>query len=575
MPSIDINLHHIAMDAAQESGAGSSDGYLKSILNRLDNTLQKLNTSLDRAVGEGSLSGGGGVSSGGSGKGFKDNFTNIASTLGQGLGAAIGITAARMFHNEATAIMARASNAGNFVASAIGGNANQQFGAYASQFVNIAAQRLMANNSALAQGVGGVAGGALGAAAGFVGGVAADSPSAALTLGKMGMTAGGAAGIGVGDYAAAKYANQYIQQQSLVIAARIQREANASVAQWHLGFSRWGNAMENKTLVPGAITGGADINAPLSKEFERRYGNSQNYNAILNNIVPNLAGNPLSARTGDLDKIAQRFLQAGYAVSDFGNLTRQANQYIAKTGKTFEDFSKLASIGKTIYGDSYTASTNQLANNLMNMYGISLPTAQNMAYQSQYNPGVLSGMQIEGGSSLSQWYTLDFIGKQFGIKNLNEQIATGHVDSDLIRKTALEGMQGKNPKNNFYHRGLLNASGMSYSTWAQLTTPQVKGESLTPEQLKKAADAINNPSLSPGQTAAETAGTGIMQGLMSIGTANINANIVNLTATTTVGSGIWSAVKSGIHTAWQDYKKYGLGIDPPHPSNGGYTPTKN
>lgn len=438
MPDINVNIK-----STNTGGMGStSTDYLTNVLNKLSAAVDKLSASkagfnsggnvpnsqdpfsktnnpmgevtngFDNAVEEFNRAGE---------RAFRELGSRIGATLGTAITAAVGITVLRTLNNNANAIMGRASVSGNFIAEAIGGNAHQAFGGYVSGLYDVERQRRIANTNALYEGVGG--------AVGAPGGAALSLVAPELALGSVGKLAAGGAtiGVGAGDYLAASTQNQYTEQEYLARAALAKKAANASISQWRTGFSRFGFQMTNHEIVPGDINGGRGVSVPLADSFNAKYDNprTQNYNAILNNIVPYMTSNPMDSKNGNLDDIAQTFKQAGFHVEEFGKLTQQSTQYMMITGKNFKSFADDLSDARVKFGDAYDINANQNALTLMS-FGMDKDRAQHLANQSIYNPGVQNGISSLMNSSYSDYYTRKAISPILGF-DLNKSLAAGQM----------------------------------------------------------------------------------------------------------------------------------------------------
>lgn len=583
MPAIDINIHHLMKDAADSAasangigtGEGSSNNYLNSVLNRLDATIKKLDATITTKKNTEETAGGttGGLAS---------VAKSMGATIATAIATAVGVTVARYLNNQANAVMSRATNTGNFVASAIAGKANENFGNYASQFVQIEAQRRIANVMATGEGEGGGIGATIGTILGAgIGGIAGSLIGPEGTLGggiagaavggKFGAAFGGGTGAAAGKLAAASQNAQFIQMDALAKAAAVQREADASVSQWKTGFSRFGMQMTNKTLVGSDITGGAPITAPLQMDFERRYGKSQNFNAIQNQMVPFLTSNPLSSKTGDLNNISQQFLKAGFAVSDFSRLTMQSSQYAAITGKHFQDFSNDLVTARAKFGDAYDVSTNQTALNLMTL-GYGKDQAQHLANQSMYNPGVMNSVSMLANSSYSDYYRRKSLTGMTGL-DIGKSLSQGRLigpngkpiskaEHDQIERE-LSLAQSGGPQS--LRMAALQSGGVSNMLLAQLAQGQVSEGKLSKGQVKE----LMNPELGPGQTAATQAGS--MGSLL----ANVSSMMVNATQVTLINGGGNNIMSSVSTTAGNLTNKLSNAIAPSAHGSSSYTPTKH
>src|ERR1700761_9438088 len=134
-----INIQFSNADSGINSGIGSgSSEFLVSILNKLNSTLDKLaniqaknseqtaQKSSDRDLTKANKAIENIANT------YETSISNLtsklSSTIGTSIAIGVGATALRILSNETTAVMSKATNAGNFVAQAIVGNANQAFG---------------------------------------------------------------------------------------------------------------------------------------------------------------------------------------------------------------------------------------------------------------------------------------------------------------------------------------------------------------------------------------------------------------------------------------------------------------
>jgi hypothetical protein len=453
---------------------------------------------------------------------FKDLGKKVGSTLTTSVMAAVGVTAYRLISNETNAIMGRAQTTGQFGAASIQGNANQQFGNYIGNLFDIEKNRQIQRNTALAEGGGGLAGSVLGTMAGTG---AAILSGGRLLGGISGSAAsGGAAGAALGGYGIA-HTNAQIEQQMAIRSALAQRDAMASVNEWKTGFSRFGLSRTNHQIAGSDITGGAPIPASLSDAFQQKYGQSQNYNAILNNITPYLQSSPLdNKQTGDLNKTSQNFLKAGFAAQDFARLTIQASQYQALTGKNIQGFSEDIKQARSKFGDVFDSSASQNQINLMAM-GYNKNQAQNMAFQAQYNPSILGSANQFMSQSIPDWYKNQAIGKTVGF-DINKSLQTGHIagaskgtEKELNRE--LQALQNGADPLSLPKLTLLMGSGvMNPSKLAELTRKQI-------EPLSNTVNEKN--SLSPAQSMGQDIVNTIQNGLTNVNTMNVTAQNINIT----------------------------------------------
>lgn len=513
MAQIDINF-------GQAGGAdnGSSNQFLISVLTKLSNAIEKLNTTTNTATKQSKLN----IDQN---KPFKGEslqdlvdkiqtahvnalktFTNsIGSTLATTVTAAASVTALRYFNNQANAIMGRATASGNFMASAIGGTANQNFGSYSSNLFDIEKTRQIANTNAIAEGAGGtigaIGGGAISAAIGLI--ASGGNLAVAGAAMKVGATGGAGIGAGYGDYIAASKYNQYTEQIMLTAAAESRKRADASVSQWQTGFSRWGMKTTLTDIVPAGITHGSAIQSPLQAEFMKKYGASPYFKGIQEGIAPYLSTNPMDSSQGNLGLIAAKFTKAGFAISDFSKLTMQSTQYAAVSGKKLNDFADDIGQARAKFGNAYDTSTNQTALNLMTS-GFSKDQAQSLAYQSQFNPGLSGNISMFNNSSYSDFYTRKFMGKTLGF-DINQALQGNFTGSESTRKEIAQELINFHKAGGEMGKSLLYGSvlGLSPERMGSLIQNKVAERPLTDDEKQ----ALKNPGLGPGNDAAYKSGT--------------------------------------------------------------------
>jgi hypothetical protein len=527
-------------------GTDSSLQFLASILTKLNTTLDKLTTASNKGVPGGSTSQPPKFSpydinnqpfksitndfskavndfSKDLENTFKDLGKKVGSTLTTSVMAAVGVTAYRLISNETNAIMGRAQTTGQFGAASIQGNANQQFGNYIGNLFDIEKNRQIQHNSAEAEGIGGGIGGAVSSIGTIIKGIPVIGGVGRLI--EKGGLALGAAGAATGGYAAAKLANAQIEQQMAIRSALAQRDAMASVSEWKTGFSRFGLSRTNHQIAGSNITGGAPISASLSDAFQQKYGQSQNYNAILNNITPYLQSSPLdNKQTGDLNKTSQNFLKAGFAAQDFARLTIQASQYQALTGKNIQGFSEDIKQARSKFGDVFDSSASQNQINLMAM-GYNKNQAQNMAFQAQYNPSILgSGNQFMS-QSIPDWYKNQAIGKIVGF-DINKSLQTGHIAG------ASKGTEKElNKELQAFQNGVdpLSLPKLTLLMGSGVMNPSKLAE-LTRKQIEPLSNTVNEKSsLSPAQSMGQDIVNTIQNGLTNVNTMNVTAQSINIT----------------------------------------------
>ncbi len=532
MATIDLNFHQSPIENSDSSQ------FLVDVLNKLNVALDKISSATTKTTSNPKINPKDTIFTSNNDP-FKDithsfenavnEFNNasekalkdLGNKIGSVLGTATTISIARYLNNEANAVMNRASAHGGFIAQSIGGNANQAFGNYVSSLFDIERQRKITENNIIAEGVGGAVGGIASAVGGtlkdtklpIIGGI-----GSALEKGGLGVAAIGASS---GKLTVAKMTNQQIEQQMLAEGARAKLFAEASISQWKTGFSRFGLEMTNTQLVNPAISGTQNgISVPLQSEFINKYGKSQNFKAIQENIVPYLNTNPLESKTGNLDKFAQQLLKAGFSISEFGRLTMQSSQYTAITGKKQVELGDEISRARNKFGDAFDVSTNQTALNLMSL-GYSENKAQSLAYQSKFNPGIANNISMLSNTSYSDYYRRQVIGNITGIninKSLaqNELITTSEETKKQVLKEIKDVREGKSPSIRLEQ---LRQSGIDIDTLSYLAQEKIPEGKLTEKQQQD----INNPDFSPAQQNAFKSGT----------VENLLSNVQNMTVTST------------------------------------------
>lgn len=467
---------------------------------------------------------------------FRSLGNKIGSVIGNSIMTGIGATAIRWANNVSTAIVGRAAAQGSFAGSAISGNANQAFGNYISNLYDIERTRRVNQNSLLYEGVAGT-GGAIAGTLGGVGiglltggisgskagpvGTIAGAVKGGMSGASKGAAFGGAAGYAAGTLAAAQ-GNADITQRMMIQSALASRDAMASISQWSTGFSRFGMRMGSQTIVPEDITHGAPITVPLATDFQRKYGNSQNYNGILNGIIPNLNTNPLDrGKTGDLNVVAQNLLKAGFAAGDFAKITQQSAQYTAITGKNIQQYSEDIKVARAKFGESFDAAALQTTLNLMSI-GYGKNQAQDIAYQAQYNPGIAGNISRFANMGYSEFYRNKAIGSMLGI-DINRSLEGG---SFVGRSNTLDKLK---KELDTYSRGgeygptmmLLNQAGFTPASLRSLTQKKAAVN-------ESYAAAGTNSEMSPAQQTAQELMSAINEGLKNVQNMNVTAQVVNI-----------------------------------------------
>ncbi len=485
---------------------GASSQFMNQVLTNLNNAINRLNTT----IGNMNTGGGGNqppnrVPSGSTG----DIWDKVGKTIGLSIASVVGMTLKRFLDIEATSIMARATSSGQFMASAIKGNANESFGGYVNSLFQTEKAKQQAQTSAIA----GIGGGAVGAILGAV----ATPFTAGLVNPVTGAGAGAFLGNAFGNYISAEDRAK-IERKQQIQGALAERAAMASISEWKTGFSRFGLARTNREIVPAGLTdNGRAINVPLSQSFENQYGKSQNFNAILNGIVPNLQTQPLDMqKTGDLNKVSQNFLKAGFAVSDFAKLTMQSTQYQAVTGKNIQQFSEDVKEARSKFGDTFDVSSMQTSLNLMTL-GYTKSQAQNLAFQSQYNPSSISSVDQFMSQSVGDFYKNKAIGGLIGL-DINKSLSTGHAVE--TRKGAIEKLRSQLAT---YAQG--ETAPSNELMYFMQTGDNKRLASLLQNQVTPISGAINEAtSQSPAQDRATSEIMDVLRnGLSNVQNMNVNA----------------------------------------------------
>lgn len=511
---IAIKFSGTESDTPLGSGKGSSSDFLNQVLTKLTAAVDKLTNTLNKQMflsnsGIGGGGSGGGPSGSTTDSSGKTDVQKLSSILTTSAIAAIAVTTVRWMSANATALMAQASNRGAFVGAGISGQANQAFPSYIGNFYDIEKARLIARNNAIGQGAGAAVGGAIGFATGGIAGAAA----------------GATTGVGLSEYATAREANANIAQAYPEIKALEERRAAASISEWQTGFARFGLAKTPYEVASSSISGTNPIDVSLSKAFEAKYGTvngafNPNYNAILNNIAPYLQSSPLDNKNGDLNKVAQNFQEAGFAVSQFSQLTMQASQYQALTGRNLQQFSEDLKAARSKFGNAYTAESNQTALNLMAM-GYNSTEAQNVAFQSQYNSGILNSASQFTSMSPSSYYSALALSKPLGFDLFNT-IKKGQFQgsakkrADLLRQiqTAENGGGLSNDLMILQSQGYNLAE---VSQWLQPAVSPLKG-AVNPKTTSSDAQTIAMKELTDG----------IKNALNNVGDMVVNATNVTI-----------------------------------------------
>lgn len=397
-------------------GSGSPDpslNFMQNVLNRLTAAIDRLNQNIDKFARINDDQ-----QRQPSGSGPKDPVRELGDIITKGIAAALSTTLFRLINNETQAIMGRAGASGSFMAATIQGNANNQFGNYVGQLWNVERTRQLSYNSIMGQGIGAAAG------------IAASAiPFGGLLAGVAGAGLGGI----MGSYGTAALANSPLEQRYRIMQAISQRSAEASVSEWQTGFSRFGLRRSPYEIVPAGLTAnGRPLIANLSTEFQNQYGGSQNYNSILNNIVPYLQNGNILDRTkngpGNLDLVSQNFMKAGFSAAEFARLTIQGSQYQLLTGKNLQAFSEDIKQARSNFGNAYDINTNQTALNLM-AAGYQHDQSQSIAFQSMFNPQIAQGIGRYNQMGITEFFRNRALGNATGI-NLNETMRTGRFVGD-------------------------------------------------------------------------------------------------------------------------------------------------
>lgn len=397
------------------NNGGSQSNYLNSVLKQLQTSIDKLNVTLNTlALNPGTKPVDPTPNSPDEQK--KKNDV-VSSMLKAGAIGTIVSTAFRWMNANSNALMSQATARGNFASAGILGGANQNFAGYVGSFWDIERQRRIAKANAVGQGAGTLVGGALGSLGGVGGAVA-----------------GGAAGASIGSYATAFLSNANTEQGLLAVKGYYERAAMASNSEYREGFSRFGMGSNPFSL---GTNGVSSIDAHLSNAFENKYGqlngNENPYYNDIQNIVPYLQSSPLDQKTGDLNQFIQNLQKAGIATSEYTKVTTQGIQYQALTGRQQIDIANVLYNARKKYGDAFGVTEMQTSLNLMSQ-GYSQSQAQNIAYQSISNPGVLSSSQQYMNQSVPDYYRNKALSKTLGF-DINKSLMMGHMvgaDSQTI-----------------------------------------------------------------------------------------------------------------------------------------------
>lgn len=412
------------------TGSTSTTNFLKSTLDKLTSSIEKLNVSISKLSStENKLPS---VSPKTEPNPQEHNiFRNLGTILGASAGIAMTTAIARIFNNQANAIMGRAQATGQFLTDTLSGNANAGLGNYVSSLYTVEKARKIGNNNAIYESLYGFGGSVLGA---VTGGLAGDGNPLAI---KAGAAAGGGIGASIGKEMAA-FKNYPIEIQMQFLGALNKRYANAANSEWQTDFSRWETPADQSslTLASSKLTGGNAIKVNLSKAFEQKYAGSQNYDAILNGIVPYMNTNPLSSKAGDLDKLAQTFLKSGIAVQDFGKATLQATQYQQLGAKSAQEFADQYQQAHKKFGAGFTLATSQTALSLM-MMGYNGNQANSLAYQAQFNSGMQSSISAYNNQGVSSFYLNKALYDATGV-DINASNNSGHFVGTAKAKAELQ-----------------------------------------------------------------------------------------------------------------------------------------
>ncbi len=422
--NINVSFSADAVNSQAYGEGGSYNQHLNNILTQLLEAINKLNVNINN------------IKSKEPKKPTEsyDPSKAIATSIGTAVAGVLTATLKRLLDTQANAIFARASSSGQFMASAIKGGANENFGTYASSLFQYEKVRQQQNVSSRVSAVLGIGGALIGGAAGAVLGSALPGIGTA-AVGAKGAAAGAALGTAAGAYLAPKLGENIlsveerskIEKELAVKGALAERDAMASVSQWKTGFSRFGLQKTNSEIVSGNFTdNGKPINVPLSREFQNQYGKSQNFDAIQNQIAPYLQTNPLDKmNTGDLDKVAQDFLKAGFAVEEFSKLTILGTRQQAMIGGNLNKFAEDVKAVRSKFGDVFNTEDIERSLNLRAM-GYGKERADELTFQAKYNPQSMSAIDQFASSTVKDWYMNKAIGDQLGI-DVNKSLAGGAI----------------------------------------------------------------------------------------------------------------------------------------------------
>jgi hypothetical protein len=434
-------------------------------------------------------------------------------TFGLGILGGIGYTGLQYLANQNTATMNKAGSMGSFLGANIQGQGADNYGSYIGNLYNIEKNREISRNSILAQGAGGL----LGGTAGFL--------------------LGGGIGAGAGAYAGKELAqsmvtpsNAEVEQRMAIQRAISERMANASILQNRTGFSRFGLGMTNYDLVPHGFTAdNKGIQARLSSQFENMYGMrngvpNPNYNSILG-ISNYLQSSPVDRnKTGDLNKVIDNFTRAGFAVQDFTKLTVQGSLYQALTGKQLEAFSNNIRSARVKFGDAFDMNTSQTSLNLMAM-GYKEDAAQKIAFQSQYNSGMMSNIERFQHQGIGDWYRNKIIGDAIGGFDINKSLIAGK----FVGTTA--GFNKLKQARDFIAK---NGDPLQNSVYTLLQGGGIGGSDFLNSMIQPSINTLANPDYTPSknsperQTYENNLKSMIESGIIKTDQMTVNASFVNL-----------------------------------------------
>jgi hypothetical protein len=309
----------------------------------------------------------------------------------------------------------------------------------------------------------------------------------------------------VGDYFAGKQ-NAKIAPQYDYLSAEEQKNAMLRNAFWQSPLASYGGG---------------------SSRFMKSYGNSQMALPITQGILPFMNQD---YKGMDLEKVSKNFLQAGYSVDQFSKLTLQATQYQVVTGKNLQAFSQDMMEMRAKYRGAYDLNTNQTAIDLMTK-GIKPEEAQKIAYQSQFNPAMLQGINNYLGNDRVSFENKKALGKNLGIDFLSIEQDPSNAKKYMSPKMwkqfneELKNFNSTDPKKRQYGNlmTMINkGTGWNSTFMEELRTGAPEGIQGT--LPKESTESTPNEAM----TSADNVLQAIQAGLSSLSTLNVQSATVNV-----------------------------------------------